>query len=220
MPTVRILQFQFQILKNGLNLVPVNLEIEAELTGTHEFTLRLPTGEYRVWKNSLKKFVLDIDSKKPGPIIIRKAGLEKLRPLFQQLCELLANSKNGWVPITRAGAGQTDKSCKIRVSDVVYKTQVSYMVYEQECRTHTLTMPVSLLREFDGKLFAPKWALMGIIHDRILDRKSWPHDIEHGQFLDSEALWEQLFAPVQAELELKGAKKQAPSVTMTAVEKA
>ena len=64
-----------------------------------------------------------------------------------------------------------------------------------------MTIPASQLRESDGQLYAPRWLLMRTIHERVLDRKRWPHDIEHGQFLDADMLWAELFAPLQLALE-------------------
>lgn len=159
-------------------------------------TLRLPTGEVRVWQRALLTAVPMSGPDLNGQATISIRGIEGLRSLHQTISGLLGDSENGWVPVKKVGNGTSDKSCKVQVDDVIYQ----YTPNDIERKTHALTVPVSQLRDQDGQLFAPRWLLKKTIHERILDCKSWPHDIKNGQYLDADALWEGFFYPIEMEL--------------------
>ncbi len=99
------------------------------------------------------------------------------------------------------GGGRTDKSVKVRVERVAYRLDER----EVEERTHTLTIPRSLLRDHDGKHFAPRWLLRKTIRQRILQAKGWPDGIGGGVYLERQTLWEEVFAPVERLLEEQAA---------------
>lgn len=195
------IKFQFHSPSSSFNDVAGSIVIDMVRNGEHEYTLKLPTGDIRVWRRSLTTAFPSMDWRSHRHLIATMRGVDKVLELHQKVCTLAACSGSGWIPVVKAGAGPSDKSCKVRVSDVVYRINVEYDKSEIERRAHTLTIPASQLRESDGQLHAPRWLLMRTIHERVLDRKRWPHDIEHGQFLDADMLWAELFAPLQLALE-------------------
>lgn len=194
------IKFQFHSPSSSFNDVAGSIVIDMVRNGEHEYTLNLPTGDIRVWRRSLTTAFPSIDWRSHRHLTATMRGVDKLLELHQKVCTLAAGSGSGWIPVVKAGAGPSDKSCKVRVSDVVYRVNADYDEHEIERRVHTLTIPASQLRESDGQLYAPRWLLMRTIHERVLDRKRWPHDIEHGQFLDADMLWAELFAPLQLAL--------------------
>ena len=128
------IKFQFHSPNSSINNVAGSIVIDMVRNGEHEYTLNLPTGDIRVWRRSLTTAFPSIDWRSHRHLTATMRGVDKLLELHQKVCTLAAGSGSGWIPVVKAGAGPSDKSCKVRVSDVVYRVNADYDEHEIERR--------------------------------------------------------------------------------------
>lgn len=126
------------------------------------------------------------------------ATRQALEVAHEQLCELVASSGEGLIPVKRAGKGSTEKSCKVVVSGVHHPTPTPYG--EPRVETHTITVPRSQLVECGGKIYAPRWLLARTLHERIFDRRAWPTKIDGGIWLQAAEVWRDFWEPMLPEI--------------------
>jgi hypothetical protein len=122
--------------------------------------------------------------------------LAAIEQAHRDLCACIEQSSAALVPVVSAGRGPTDKSRKIRVQ-AIFRSRESQ--HEEVTREHTITVPVSQLTQRPDGLYAPRWLVSKTLHDRLPGRE-WPLRIEGGIWEEREQLWNEVFAPLAAEL--------------------
>jgi hypothetical protein len=122
--------------------------------------------------------------------------LQAIERAYNDMCAWIEQSGSFLVPVVSAGRGKTDKSRKIRVR-AIFQSRESQ--HEEVAREHTITVPVSLLTQRPDGLYAPRWLVSRTLHDRLPGNK-WPLRVEGGIWEGREQLWNEVFAPLAAEV--------------------
>lgn len=128
--------------------------------------------------------------------IYKFGDLLAIERAHRDMCAWIEQSGSALVPVVSAGRGTTDKSRKIRVR-AIFRSRKSED--EEVASEHTITVAASLLKQCQDGLYAPRWLVSRTLHDR-LPGNEWPLRIEGGTWEGREQLWNEIFAPLAAEV--------------------
>lgn len=92
-------------------------------------------------------------------------NLDRAIDWFDRLEHACAKSDHALIHVGGAGGGPTDKSRKVRLLawEKLQRTDVRHAPATE----HTLTVPVSLVQELDGKSWMPRWAARRTANQRL-----------------------------------------------------
>ncbi len=188
------IRFQFWV---GEASTPLTLDIPVAKVHGPIAALCLPDqlrGSVDLWKIDSGYF----SSLVPNQICCSFKGSHGARDAFNLLVSWLERSRDAMIPLKSVKDGPSQLSKKVSVDGVIYHWGKRREEYTSQTRkSHTLTVPASMVYSLDGEDFIQKGFLMRVIHERILSHGAWPHDIEGGRFLHQNLLWSSLFADLE-----------------------
>lgn len=176
---------------------PLTLDIPVAETFGPVAKLCLPKGlqgSIDLWKIDSGYFC----SLDPNQIYCSFKGCHGPRNAFKLLVSWLGQGRDAMIPVKSVKDGPSQLSKKVSIDGVIYRWGKRREEYTSETRkSHTLTVPASMVYSRDGEDFIQKGFLMRVIHERILSHGAWPHDVEGGRFLHQDLLWSSLFADLE-----------------------
>lgn len=164
--------------------------------------------EFTLLKTKLKKpspFVVlklpfgdaSIDSRNL-PRINHCATEADLKALFEGYCQAIKRGDSALIAVQAAGKGPTPASSKIKVAarwpDPEHGSDATKL------QEHTITVPVSQLEQRADGLYAPRWLIRQTLYTRLKFR---PASVPGGQWFGAQQLWDEVFAPAWAAVELE-----------------
>lgn len=134
--------------------------------------------------------------------VIRRAlkDEESVRRAFQELCSAIEASNSSLVMVDLAGPGSTEKSRRVRfeaIYDEVALGACDFMESIEVAKSHTYTVPASLLLEINGHLYAPRWLLRKKLAN--VNKHNPPLRIS-GPWDGQAQLWDDVFKPLFEEI--------------------
>lgn len=120
---------------------------------------------------------------------------------FRELCSVIEANNSTLAKVQAAGPGPTERSRKIKFEAVYQEadknSQRSVTDTKQLTRTHSMTVPVSMVKVIDGHLYAQRWFLLKKMAER--PKKLYPQRI-CGSWDGEDQLWNTVFKPLVEEI--------------------
>ncbi|MCQ4246077.1 hypothetical protein CXK93_07075 [Stutzerimonas decontaminans] len=134
--------------------------------------------------------------------VIRRAlkNEESVRRAFQELCSAIEASNSSLVMVDLAGPGSTEKSRRVRfeaIYEEVAPGSCDFMEFIEVAKSHTYTVPASVLLEMNGHLYAPRWLLRKKLAN--VNKHNPPLRIA-GSWDGQAQLWDDVFKPLFEEI--------------------